>query len=94
MTKRLNSTMGGWTLISAMPSAIATMVMKGNGDEKTAMSKLVGLPIGIFVKLVMLGKINSIGVNIPVMKEVYEPVLEELMEYGVVFQEKEELIRS
>ena len=42
----------------------------------------------------MLGRINSIGVNIPVMKEVYEPVLEELKEYGVVFQEKEELIRN
>ena len=72
----------------------STMVMKGDGDEKTAMSKLVGLPIGIFVKLVMLGKINSIGVNIPVMKEVYDPVLEELKEYGVVFHEKEELIRN
>ncbi len=71
----------------------STMVMKGDDSYSTAMSKLVGLPIGIFVKHVMLGNINSIGVNIPVMKEVYEPVLEELKEYGVVFHEKEELIR-
>ncbi|MBL7816183.1 MAG: saccharopine dehydrogenase NADP-binding domain-containing protein [Saprospiraceae bacterium] len=71
----------------------STMVMKGDDAHSTAMSKLVGLPIGIFVKHVMLGNINSIGVNIPVMKEVYEPVLEELKDYGVVFHEKEELIR-
>jgi saccharopine dehydrogenase (NADP+, L-glutamate forming) len=41
----------------------------------------------------MLGKINSIGVNIPIMKEVYEPVLDELKDYGVIFKEKEEIIK-
>jgi saccharopine dehydrogenase (NADP+, L-glutamate forming) len=71
----------------------STMVMKGTDGNNTAMSRLVGLPIGIFVKQVMLGKINSIGVNIPVLKEVYEPVLEELKSFGVIFKEKDELIR-
>ena len=71
----------------------STLVMRGTDGNNTAMSRLVGLPIGIFVKQVMLGKINSIGVNIPVIKEVYEPVLEELKEYGVVFTEKDEAIR-
>lgn len=67
----------------------STLVLKGNGQEDTAMAKLVGIPMGIFVKLVMQGKINSKGVNIPVMKEVYDPVLEELKEFGVVFEETE-----
>ena len=71
----------------------STLVMRGTDGNNTAMSRLVGLPIGIFVKQVMLGKINSIGVNIPVIKEVYEPVLEELKEYGVIFSEKDEAIR-
>ena len=71
----------------------STLVMRGTDGNNTAMSRLVGLPIGIFVKHVMLGKINSIGVNIPVNKEVYEPVLEELKDYGVVFTEKDEPIR-
>ena len=71
----------------------STLVMRGTDGNNTAMSRLVGLPIGIFVKQVMLGKINSIGVNIPVIKEVYEPVLEELKEYGVIFTEKDEAIR-
>lgn len=67
----------------------STMVMKGENETDTAMAKLVGLPLGIFVRLVMQGKINSTGINIPVMREVYEPVLAELREYGVHFEEKD-----
>ena len=71
----------------------STLVMYGTDGNNTAMSRLVGLPIGIFVKQVMLGKINSIGVNIPVSKEVYEPVLEELKDYGVIFKEKDVILK-
>lgn len=67
----------------------STLVMKGEDSRHTAMSKLVGIPMGIFVKLVMLGKMKSTGVNIPVMPEVYNPVLKELEDYGVVFSERE-----
>jgi len=67
----------------------STLVLKGNNSVDTAMAKLVGVPMGIFVKLVMLGKITAKGVNIPVMKEVYDPVLEELQEFGVIFKEEE-----
>jgi saccharopine dehydrogenase (NADP+, L-glutamate forming) len=70
----------------------SNLIMKGKDSSDTAMSRLVGLPMGIFVKLVMQGKINARGVQIPVMKEVYEPVLEELVDYGVAFKEKEEII--
>lgn len=69
----------------------STLVLKGNDEVDTAMARLVGLPMGVFVKLVMTGKIQSKGVNIPVMKEVYGPVLKELENYGVVFREKEEV---
>lgn len=67
----------------------STLVMKGKDAQDTAMAKLVGLPLGIFVKLVMEGRIKSKGVNIPVIPEVYEPVLEELESYGVVFEDHE-----
>jgi saccharopine dehydrogenase-like NADP-dependent oxidoreductase len=70
----------------------STLVMKGNDEVDTAMAQLVGLPLGIFVKLVMEGKITSKGVNIPVMKEVYEPVMEELKEFGVHFHENDVII--
>lgn len=72
----------------------STLVMKGEDNINTAMSKLVGLPMGIFVRLVMEGKINSKGVNIPVMPEVYNPVLEELKDYGVNFIETEKEITA
>lgn len=66
----------------------STLVMKGDDQVNTAMAKLVGLPLGIFVKLAMTGKFTQTGVLIPVMKEAYDPVLEELEEYGVVFEEE------
>jgi saccharopine dehydrogenase (NADP+, L-glutamate forming) len=70
----------------------STLVLEGKDAEDTAMSRLVGLPLGIFAKQVMLGKITSMGVNIPVKKDVYGPVLEELKAYGVVFNEREEVL--
>ncbi|MEM9824183.1 MAG: saccharopine dehydrogenase C-terminal domain-containing protein [Bacteroidota bacterium] len=69
--------------------ATSTLVMKGENSTDTAMAKLVGIPMGIFVKLVMLGQITATGVNIPVMQQVYEPVLKELEDYDVVFRERE-----
>lgn len=68
---------------------LSTLIMKGEPNGDTAMARLVGLPMGIFVKLVIEGKITSKGVHIPVMKEVYEPVLNELEQYGVRFIESE-----
>lgn len=68
----------------------STLVMKGANSQETAMSRLVGLPLGIFVKLLMLDRISTTGVNIPTMPEVYEPVMKELEEYGVQFTEREE----
>lgn len=68
----------------------STLVMKGWNGTDTAMSRLVGLPLGIFVKLLMLGKISTTGVSIPTMPEVYEPVMQELEAHGVRFIEQEE----
>ncbi|MEK7253395.1 MAG: saccharopine dehydrogenase C-terminal domain-containing protein, partial [Bacteroidota bacterium] len=70
----------------------STLVLEGHDSEDTAMARLVGLPLGIFAKQVMTSGITSRGVNIPVQKEVYEPVLEELKEYGVIFHEREEVL--
>mgnify|MGYP001547372289 FL=1 len=65
----------------------STLSLNGEDETNTAMSKLVGLPLGLFVNLVMQEKITSRGVNIPVQKEVYQPVLEELKSFGVIFKE-------
>jgi saccharopine dehydrogenase-like NADP-dependent oxidoreductase len=64
---------------------ISSMVTKGEDAVNTSMAKTVGLPVAILVKLILQGKVNLTGVHIPVMAEIYEPVLEELKEYGIDF---------
>ncbi|MEL6277130.1 MAG: saccharopine dehydrogenase C-terminal domain-containing protein, partial [Bacteroidota bacterium] len=61
----------------------SNLIMKGEDAEDTAMARTVGLPMGIFVRLIAEDKIKATGVHIPTMAEVYEPVLKELEEYGL-----------
>lgn len=68
---------------------VSSLVVKGDDQTYTAMSKTVGLPLAITSKLILQGKIKSRGVVIPTGKEVYMPVLEELESLGVKFEEKE-----
>ncbi len=67
----------------------STMVYKGDDAENTAMAKLVGLPLAIGVKNILLGKFKMSGVHIPILPEIYEPIMNELIEWGVRFDEKE-----
>ncbi|MCB0516493.1 MAG: saccharopine dehydrogenase C-terminal domain-containing protein [Chitinophagales bacterium] len=59
----------------------------GEDSEHTAIAKTVGLPCGIFVKLLANNEISLRGVHAPVSAEVYKPVLAELAEYGISFSE-------
>jgi saccharopine dehydrogenase-like NADP-dependent oxidoreductase len=66
----------------------STLIVEGEDRTYTAMAKTVGLPMAIFTKLFLTGKIkNLLGVQIPTMKEVYKPVLKELATYGIEFNE-------
>jgi saccharopine dehydrogenase-like NADP-dependent oxidoreductase len=66
----------------------STLIVKGEDKTYTAMAKTVGLPMAIFAKLFLTGKIkNVVGVQIPIMKEVYKPVLKELASFGIEFNE-------
>jgi len=70
----------------------SSMVVFGETQEETAMSITVGTPVAIAVKLLLTGKINLTGVHTPVIKELYEPILEELKDYKIEFiEESEEL---
>lgn len=64
----------------------ASLVVIGEDSVHTAMSKTVGTPLAIACRLILTGRINATGVRIPVIKEIYEPVLEELAKYGIAFQ--------
>ena len=66
----------------------ATMVSIGEDQTYTAMAKTVGLPVAIATLLILNKHITTSGVQIPIHKEVYEPILKELKKFGIVFQEK------
>ncbi len=66
----------------------SSMVVTGDDPVNTAMSKAVGLPLGIAAKMVLTGQIKLEGVYIPTIKEIYEPVLSELAMHGITFREK------
>jgi saccharopine dehydrogenase (NADP+, L-glutamate forming) len=61
----------------------------GIDEAHTAMARTVGLPLGIAAKLILQGRISQRGVAIPVTAEYYEPILKELSELGIRFQERE-----
>jgi saccharopine dehydrogenase-like NADP-dependent oxidoreductase len=64
------------------------MVTIGEDQTHTAMSKTVGLPIAICAKMILNGKITLKGVHLPIIKEIYDPILTELEDYGIKFTER------
>ena len=67
----------------------SSLIVKGEDSLHTAMAKTVGLPLGIAAKLFLEGKINETGLHIPIIPSIYEPVLEELKKFDIVFNETE-----
>ena len=67
----------------------STMVHLGEDQTYTAMAKTVGLPVGIATLKILNKEIITTGVLRPITKEIYDPILKELAENGIVFKEKE-----
>lgn len=66
----------------------STLIVNGEDKTYTAMAKTVGLPMAIYTKLFLTGKIENLyGVQIPIQKEIYKPILKELVDYGIEFEE-------
>lgn len=66
----------------------SSLIVKGEDRLRTAMAKTVGLPLGIATKLILQNKIKITGLHIPIVPEIYIPVLEELEKNGIVFNEQ------
>jgi len=67
----------------------SSIVSKGDDQLETAMSKTVGLPLGIAIKNILNDNIKLRGVQIPIKKEIYQPILKELNSLGIQFNENE-----
>ena len=78
----------GYELNGKKEQIDSKMVCIGDDQTYTAMAKTVGLPVAMVTLLILNGKIKTPGVQLPIRKEVYKPILKELEEYGVVFKEQ------
>jgi saccharopine dehydrogenase (NADP+, L-glutamate forming) len=82
------------TFVAAFPpqgrkeKIVSTLVDFGVPHGDSSMARTVGLPAAIGAGLILQGKIKSAGVQIPVLPEIYEPVLEELKRRGIAFREE------
>ena len=79
----------GYTLNGKKHQIDSSMVALGKDKTYTAMSKTVGLPLGIAALKILNKEITATGVVIPISKDIYEPVLSALENYGITFIEKE-----
>ncbi len=71
----------------------ATMIDHGIPFGDTSMSRTVGLPAAIAVRMILHGEIPGLtGVHVPVIPQIYEPVLAELGELGIGLIERTEVI--
>ena len=66
----------------------SSMLTMGEDQTYTAMAKTVGLPVAIAALKILNKEISTPGVLRPIAKEVYEPILEELENYGINFKEE------
>lgn len=73
---------------TGIENIISSLVSIGEDYIYTAMAKTVGLPLALAVDLFMDGKIKLKGLHIPVVPEIYEPILEGLEKFGIRFSEK------
>ncbi|WP_324025099.1 saccharopine dehydrogenase NADP-binding domain-containing protein [Maribacter sp. BPC-D8] len=79
----------GYELNGEKKQIDSKLVVTGENQTFTAMAKTVGLPVAMAALKILNGNITTPGVQIPITKEVYEPILKELEDYGVNFKEYE-----
>ncbi|MCX7696628.1 MAG: saccharopine dehydrogenase NADP-binding domain-containing protein [Bacteroidales bacterium] len=68
---------------------LSSMVIIGRNTVDTAMSITVGMPLAIAIELFLTNKIQATGVKIPVTPDLYEPILERLVDWNVRFIDEE-----
>ena len=74
----------GYLLEGRKYRLLSSMVSVGEDRHYTAMANTVGLPMAIIAKHMLKGYRNP-GVHLPIDRELYIPVLEELKTWGVEF---------
>lgn len=79
----------GYEIDGVQKQIDSKMVCIGDDQTYTAMSKTVGLPVAMATMLILNGKITKPGVQLPILKDIYLPILDQLEQHGIVFHETE-----
>jgi saccharopine dehydrogenase (NADP+, L-glutamate forming) len=66
----------------------STLVDYGILGDDSSVARTVSIPAAIAVKMILSGKINITGVHIPVIPQIYNPILDELEGIGIKFKEE------
>ena len=77
----------GYEINGVQKQIDSKMVCIGEDQTYTAMAKTVGLPVAIATLHILNGDIKTPGVQLPITKEVYGPILKELENFGIHFKE-------
>ncbi|MGO3238204.1 MAG: saccharopine dehydrogenase family protein [Psychroflexus halocasei] len=77
----------GYELDGQKKQIDSTMVSIGEDQTFTAMSRTVGLPLGIAIIKMIKKEVTRPGVLRPIYPEIYKPILKELEEHGIEFTE-------
>ena len=51
------------------------------------MARTVGLPIAIAARRILNGEWKMTGIHLPIISDIYTPVLEELESFGITFND-------
>ena len=79
----------GWEKDGERLMVESSMGVEGQSATQTAMASTVGLPLAIASRLILEGKIENTGVQLPMTAQWYAPILAELSsDFGVQFYEK------
>ena len=63
----------------------ATIILEGENQKDSALAKVIGYTCGAAAKSVLSGSIGVKGINIPIIKEIYDPILNELEDLDIAF---------
>jgi saccharopine dehydrogenase-like NADP-dependent oxidoreductase len=78
-----------YTLAGKAQEVHASLAVIGEDQVNTAMARTVGLPIAMATKLVLNKELKDRGVLLPLKPALYDPILDELEQHGIVFTETE-----
>lgn len=72
----------------------ATLVLRGDNEKDSAVAKVIGYTCGAAAKSILSGLVKVKGLHIPIVREIYDPILNELEEAGIAFHITEKKMQT